>query len=161
MIQVDMDGLILYLKDLLSVRFSKKVSQFYYGDIGVYLPSSFGASRKEQKAIIALQPVYNRLLEGTRTVASEDRLLGVDIISMVNITPFFKANPTEAYGEQMLVQLTTEIYKFLAQEENVNLQGRVSYAEVGDIDWAWVPKDDQAIRGAAIAYECRVRVPRM
>lgn len=130
-------------------------------DIGIYLPSSFGASRKEQKSIVALQPTYDRLLEGSRTVASEDRLLGVDIISMVNITPFFKANPTEAYGEQMNVLLITEIRKFLAQEENVNLQDRVAYAEAGDVDWAWMPKDDQAVRGAALAYECRVRVPRI
>lgn len=159
--QVDMDGLILYLKDLLATRFSRDVSQIYYGDIGVYLPSSFGSSRKEQKCIIALSPSYNRLIEDQRVTAFENRLLGIDIICMINITPFFKVNPTEAFGEQKLVRLATEIATFLAQEENVNLQDRVQMTKVGDIDWAWLPKDNQAIRGAAVAYEARVRIPRI
>lgn len=161
MADVDMDGLILYLKDLLGRRFSAKVSQIYYGDIGVYLPSSFGGSRKDQKAIIALSPVYDREMAEKRTVAADYRLLGVDIICLVNITPFFQANPSEAYGEQMLVKLATEIRNFLNLEENVTLSDRVQYCTVGDIDWNWSPRQDQAIRGAAVAFEARTRVVRI
>jgi hypothetical protein len=161
MADIDMDGLILYLKQLLSRRFSAKVSQIYYGDIGVYLPASFGGSRKDQKAVLALSPVYDREMPDQRVAAHESRLLGVDIIALVNITPFFQANPTEAYGEQMLVKLIGEIRDYLALGENVTLQERVQYCKVGDIDWNWTPRGDQAIRGAALAFEARIRIPRI
>lgn len=156
-----MEKVIDVLADKLSRRFSGKVSNVYFGDIGVYLPASFGGSRNQQKAVIALSPVYNYLQEGSRVAVQETRLLGVDIITLVNITPFFEAAPKEAYGERMLVSLTTEIAEFLTQEENYNLDGLASSTEVGDIDWAWVARKDQALRGAAIHYEARVRVRRM
>ena len=73
----------------------------------------------------------------------------------------FEAAPKEAYGERMLVSLTTEIAQFLTQEENFTLGGLVTSTEVGDIDWAWVARKDQALRGAAIHYEARVRISRM
>lgn len=159
--QVDMEGLVEHLSTLLQNRFSNKVSNIYFGDIGVYLPSAFGSSRRDQKAIVALSPAYNHPIEGERVAAFEQRLLGLDIIVMVNITPFFEAAPREAYGERMLVALTTEIADFLIQGDNENLGGRVQYSTVGDIDWAWVARGDQAIRAAGIGYECRVRIPRM
>jgi len=158
---VSMERVIDVLSDVLSRRFSGRVSNIYFGDIGVYLPASFGGSRSTQKAVIALSPVYNYLQEGSRVAAQESRLLGVDIITLVNITPFFEAAPKEAYGERMLVALTTEIAQFLTQEENFTLGGLVTSTEVGDIDWAWVARKDQSLRGAAIHYEARVRVSRM
>lgn len=130
-------------------------------DIGIYLPSSFGSSRRDQKAVIALSPAYNRLLDDQRVASFENRILGVDIITMVNITPFFSANPQEAYGERMLVNLTTAIATYLTQTENEDLGGRVQYAKVGDINWAWMARRDQALRGAAVSYEARVRIPRV
>ena len=161
MADVTMEELVDYLADLLGRRFSRDVSNIYFGDIGVYLPSSFGGSRREQKAVIALSPSYNHLMEGERVAAHESRLLGITVIVMVNITPFFEAAPQEAYGERLLVRLTTEVATFLTQEENVNLGGRVRHTEVGDINWTWLAKGDQAIRAAGISYECRVRIPRM
>ena len=158
---VDMTGLIDYLSQLLGSRFSRDVAQIYYGDIMVYLPSSFGGSRKEQKAIIALSPAYDHVIPESRVASQESHLLGLDILVMVNITPFFKANPTEAYGERMLVNLTTAITRFLVQAENENFGGRVQFAQVNGIDWSWLARDDQAIRAAGIQYECRVRLPRM
>lgn len=127
----------------------------------MYLPSSFGGSRQDQKAIIALSPAYNHLAENERVASAEYRLLGIDIIVMVNMTPFFEANPQEAYGERMLVKITTDIATYLTQEENVTLDNNVHFTKVGDIDWAWIAKSDQAIRAAGIAYEARVRIPRM
>lgn len=127
----------------------------------MYLPSSFGSSRRDQKAILAIQPAYNHLVEGERVASLEYRLLGIDIIAMVNITPFFSANPQEAYGERMLVKLTTAIATYLTQTENEDLGGRVQYARVGDINWTWMARKDQAIRGAAVSYEARVRIPRI
>jgi hypothetical protein len=161
MADVGMEQVIDYLADLLGRRFSGRVSNIYFGDIGVYLPSSFGGSRQTQKAVIALSPVYNYLQEGSRVPSEETRLLGIDIITMVNITPFFEAAPKEAYGERMLVALTTEIAEFLTHENNFNLNGLVTSTEVGDIDWAWIARKDQSIRGAGIHYEAKVRVRRM
>ena len=161
MADLNMEQLIDYLIDLLSRRFSNRVSNIYFGDIGVYLPSSFTGPRRDQLAILAIQPAYNHLMEGERVAAHESRLLGVDIIGMVNITPFFEAAPQEAYGERILVRLMAEIAMFLTQEDNVTLGGRVRHTEVGDIDWAWVAKGDQAVRAAGLAYQARVRIPRM
>lgn len=158
---VSMEAVIDVLSDVLARRFGGRVSNIYFGDIGVYLPASFGGSRSTQKAVIALSPVYNYLQEGSRVAVQETRLLGIDIITLVNITPFFEAAPKEAYGERMLVSLTTEIAQFLTQEENFTLGGLVTSTEVGDIDWAWVARKDQALRGAAIHYEARVRISRM
>jgi len=158
---VDMEGLVEHLRTILGQRFSREVSYVYFGDIGVYLPASFGGSRNDQKCIIAIQPAHDHLIEGSRVASEESRSLGVDIISMVNITPFFTASPTEAYGERILVRLTTQIAKFLTQEANVNLGDRVQTSTVNNIDWAWVAKGDQAIRAAAVSYVARVRIPRM
>lgn len=156
-----MEKVVDVLADVLGRRFSNRVSNVYFGDIGVYLPASFGGSRNQQKAVIALSPIYNYLQEGSRVAVQETRLLGIDIITLVNITPFFEAAPKEAYGERLLVSLTTEISQFLTQEDNMTLGGIVASTEVGDIDWAWVARNDQALRGAAIHYEARVRVDRM
>jgi hypothetical protein len=161
MADFDMDELIIYLQSLLEKKFSNEVANFYYGGIGVYLPSSFGGSRRDQKCVIALSPVNSKLIEGERVAISEQRHLAVDIITLVNITPFFEASPREAYGERMLVKLTSRIHEFLTHEDNVNLQGHVQFTKVGDIDWEWTGRGDQALRGAAIAYQARVRVPRL
>ena len=158
---VEMEGLIDYLITLLKNRFSNQVSDFFFGDIGVYLPASFGGSRKDQKAVIAVQPAFNYLIPNERVAAQESRNLGVTVIVMVNITPFFEAKPQEAFGERILVRLTTDIATFLTQEENVTLGGRVQWSQVGDIDWAWVARGDQAIRAAGISFNARVRVPRI
>lgn len=159
--QLDMDGLIEYLKSMLGNRFSKKISRIYYGDVVTYLPSAFLGPNKEQHAILVIQPTYNRLIPDERVVAFENRLLGVDIIGLVNITSEFNADPKAAYGEKQLVQLITEIATFLTQETNVNLQERVQFSRVLNIDWHWLPKGDLAIRGAALEYEVRVRIPRI
>ena len=155
--QVDMEGLIDHLIKLLGPRFSKVVSHIYFGDIGVYLPESFGGSRKTQKAVIAIAPSSNRIVEGTQTVQSVYRELLIDIMVFVNITPFFEASPEEAYGERMLLQIATEIAAFLAQSSNLNLERRVQSSRVGDIDWAWQAREDQAVRGARIEFIARVR----
>ena len=159
--QVNMDGLIAYLIELLGPRFAAEVSQLYYGDIGIYPPSAFLGPRREQKCVIAISPDYNKLMEDQRNAASESRLLGVNIIVMVNLTPFFEAMPKEAIGERKFVQVTTAIADFLAQEENINLKGRVQFTKVGDIDWEWQARGSQAIRAAAISHESRVRIPRI
>lgn len=159
--QVNMDGLISYLIELLGQRFAAEVSQLYYGDIGIYPPSAFLGPRREQKCVVAISPDYNRLVENDRNAAFESRLLGVNVIVMVNLTPYFEAMPKEAIGERKLVQVTTAIAEYLTLEENINLKGRVQFTKVGDIDWEWQARGTQAVRAAAISHESRVRIPRI
>lgn len=156
-----MEEVIDYLMTLLYNRFSDTVSQVYFGDIGIYLPQSFGGSRRDQKAILALSPENDHPIEGSKTELYENRLVRLNIITMVNITPFFKANPEEAYGERMLVRLTTQIKNFLNEADNERLGGRVRATKVREIDWAWTARGDQAIRAARILYEWRIQDRRM
>jgi hypothetical protein len=158
---VTMEGLIDHLSSLLAKRFANDVSRIYFGDIGVYNPIAFGGDRKNPKLVVALSPSYNRLIEDERNAAYELRLLGLDIIVFVNITPYFQADPPEAYGERKLVRITTQIAEYLTLEENINLGGRVQFSKVGSIDFSWVQRSDQSLRAAGVAYECRVRIPRI
>lgn len=156
-----MEEIIDYLSALLANEFSDTVSQIYFGDIGIYLPQTFGSSRRDQKAVIALSPQNDHPIDNGKTELYENRTERLNIIVMVNITPFFRANPEEAYGERMLVRLTTQIKKFLNQAENERLGGRVRSTNVGEIDWAWTARGDQAIRAARILYEWRIQDRRM
>jgi|SRR5690606_21163267 len=156
----DTEELIDHLKFLLEKTFANDVSQIFYGDVGVYLPDQFLGPRKERRAILALSPAYDRLEEGSRTAASEVRLIGIDIIGMVDITPYFKASPKEAYGERQLSALMRKLRVFLTQRENSTLDGRVQYLNVGDVNWAWMRRENLSIRGAALEVSARVRVSR-
>lgn len=158
---VDTEDLIDHLMPMLRNLLANDVTNVYYGDIGVYLPSHFLGPRKENKAVLAVSPSFDRLEEGTRVASQETRLIGVNIIGFVNITPDFKASPTEAYGERRLSQLMKKIRTFLSQQENVTLGGRVQYLSVGDITWRWMQRDNLALRGAALEVTARVKVSRM
>lgn len=130
-------------------------------DIGIYLPQTFGGSRRDQKAIIALSAENDHPKEGDKTELYENRYVRLNIIVMVNITPFFRANPEEAYGERLLVRLTTQIKNFLNEAENQTLNGRVRSTSVKEVDWAWTQRGDQAVRAARILYEWRIQDRRM
>lgn len=163
--QVRYSGLIQYLQEVLSRRFAARVSRIYFGDIGIYPPAAFGASRNEQKAIIAISPVFNRVVEGSQTAASEDREYGLRIIVMMNITPFFEASPSEAYAERQLTELSEEITAFLSQQDQLQLGGRVRWTSVGATEFGWVQRDYEQnrlyIRAAAIDYTARVKLSRV
>lgn len=157
----DTEDLIDHLKPLLQNHLANDVSNIYYGDIGVYLPSHFIGPRKEHQAVLALAPAYDRIIEGSRVAHQESRLIGVDIIALVNITPFFQASPREAYGERQLSDLMRKIRTFLTQQQHVNLGGRVQMFSVGDINWSWLQRDNLSLRGAALEVTARVKVDRM
>src|SRR5690606_22380604 len=103
----DTEALIDHLMPMLSHQLSNDVSNIYFGDVGVYLPSHFLGPRKEQRAVLALSPAYDRLEQ--RVASQETRLIGVDIIGLVNITPYCDASPKEAYGERQLASLMRKI----------------------------------------------------
>jgi hypothetical protein len=157
----DTEDLIDHLKPLLQKEFSRYVNEFYFGDIGIYLPSSFSGSRREPKAVLALSPAFDRLVPNSRTSLSEYREIGIDIIALVNITPYFSAKPEEAYGERALAALMRRVRKFLTQQELTTLDGRAVFFSVGDINWAWTGRDNDAIRAASLEVVAQVRVQRM
>ena len=149
-----MEALIDYLGKLLGKQFGSDVSQIYFGDVGIYPPKAFQNARGEPRAVIALVPAYDKLNPKSLTAHSEERLLGVDIAVLVNMTPYFKAMPEEAFGERMLVRLVERTRAFLAQTDNQDLQRKVTMTRVGDIDWRWVQRGkDNSIRAAAIEFE--------
>lgn len=156
----DAVDLIDHLIPLLKKQFGNEVSNVYFGDIGVYLPSHFLGPRKDQRAILALSPGLDAPLEDGRTAAATYRLITVDIIGLVNITAEFEASPEEAFGERRLALLMRKVRTFLEQQKNINLDGRVQYLDVGAIRWNWMQRDKLAIRGAALEVTARVRVSR-
>lgn len=157
---LDTADLIDHLKPLLEKTFSNDVSNIYFGDIGIYLPNHFVDGRRKQKAVIALAPDHDRLVQGSRTAAQESRYIGIEIIGIVNITPYFQASPSEAYGERILSDLMGKVRDFLTQQANVNLDGRVRYLDVGDITWNWMQRKDLSLRAASIAIEATVNIRR-
>jgi hypothetical protein len=88
-------------------------------------------------------------------------LIGVDIIGLVNITPYFEASPEEAYGERQLAVLMRRIRDFLTHQNNATLDGRVKTFEVGDISWNWMQRKDLSLRGAALEVRARTKLNRM
>lgn len=156
----DTEDLIDHLLPMLQTHLANDVSRVYYGDIGVYLPSHFLGPRKEQRVVLALSPAYDRLMEGSRVAHQETRLIGVEIIALVNITPYFEAQPTEAYGERQLSDAMRKIRTYLTQQANSQLDGRVQYFSVGEITWSWVQRNNLSLRGAVCLVEARVKVDR-
>ena len=156
----DTEALIDHLMPMLKNYLGNEVSQVYFGDVGVYLPSHFLGPRKEPRAVLAITPAYDRVLQ--QTVASQEtRLIGVDIIGLVNITPYFEASPKEAYGERQLASLMRKIRSFLSQQEHVKLDGRVHFFEPGDITWNWMQRKNLSLRGASLEVRATVKVSRM
>lgn len=157
----DTEAFIDHLQPMLANYLGNEVSNIYFGDVGVYLPSHFLGPRKEPRAVLALAPGYDRVVPGTKVASQETRIIGVDIIGLVNITPYFEASPKEAYGERQLAALMRRIRVFLAQQENVDLDGRVQYFDVGDVSWNWLQRKNLSLRGAALEVRATVKVSRM
>lgn len=156
----DTEDLIDHLKPMLEKQFSEDITNIYFGDIGVYLPIHFIGPRKENRAVLVLAPAYDRLVEGTRVASQETREIGIDVIGLVNITPYFKASPKEAYGERQLAELMRKLRIFLTQQANVQLGGRVQYLSVNNITWSWLQRDNLSLRGASLEISAFIKVDR-
>lgn len=157
----DVDDLIDHLKPLLERHLAGQVSRIYFGDVGIYLPTDFQGPRKQNLPILVLQPAFDRLIEGTRVASQESRLIGVDVVGLINITPYFTARPEEALGERQLSELMKKIRVFLTQQSNSNLDGRVQFFSVGDVNWNWLQRKNLSLRGASLEVSARVKVNRM
>lgn len=126
-------------------------------DIGIYLPQQFRGPRGDLP-VLAFSPAFDNLV--SRVANQETRLIGVDIIALVNITPYFTASPTEAYGERQLSQIIRGLRNYLTQQKHVNLDGRVRYFSVNDVKWAWLQRKDMSLRAAALEVSVEVTVQR-
>lgn len=156
----DAVDLIDHLIPMLKNHLISDVSNIYMGDIGIYLPSQFLGPRKERRAILALVPGREAPDKESRTAASTPRVISIDIVGMVNITEDFRAAPEEAFGERRLALLMRKVRTFMEQQQNIQLDGRVQYLDIGSITWDWSRREDLAVRQAALEVSARVRVNR-
>ena len=141
-------------------EFSNEIASLYFGDIVIYPPNAFRDRRNQWAPVIAVYPRYNRKVEGQETMNSALRIYGIQILVMVNYTPYISVPPEEAMGERMLSEMAERIMEYFAKPENLHFDHRVQLASITDVDWAWNPRLDQPIRGAEITYEVSLRVPR-
>lgn len=155
-----MDNLIDALKRALEQQFPDDISQVYYGDVGLYPPKAFQDNRGQQRRVVAIVPSSDTL-DDNRNPMAEIRTLTVNVIVMVNMTPYFEAMPPEAIGERSLVQLVEKVRTFLAQADAMTLGGRVLTSKVPSVEWDWVQRGTNAIRAAAIEFAVKVQVMRM
>lgn len=141
-------------------QFSNQIASLYYGDIIIYPPNAFRDRRNQWAPVIAVYPSYNRRVEGQETMASQLRQYGVDILCMVNYTPYIQVPPEEAMGERMLNDITEAVMKYFTSSQTLDFDHRVQTATITDVNWAWSPRLDQPIRGAVLTYEVQLHVPR-
>lgn len=160
---LDMVGVIDYLRQLLQQQFSGEISYAYFGDIGSYPPQAFNNDRNQPvRAVLAISPRYDRLVPEQSNAAYEVRRYGFNITLIVNILPYFEAMPDEAFGERALAMLVGKVRMFLAQNEMLTLYGRVSSSRVLEVDWEWADRStrsrDQMTREATILLETLVHI---
>lgn len=155
---LNLEGVIDLLIKLLSRQFANDVSSIYFGDIGMYPPNAFRDERGNWMPILAVEAVSNRKMEGGEVAAFEYRVLEVDVIVYVNMTPYFEAAPKAAFGERMLVRTSEKIRAYLAQLSNITFGRRVSRVLVRDVDYAPVyqPKNTY-LRAAGIRLEVTIK----
>ena len=158
--QTQIERIVDTLRHAIQNKFPQQISNTYFGDIINYLPSAFIGENRRQSAVVAVAPDFSHPMEGERVSAHELRTVNINIMVLVNITGDFEATPQEAFGERRLVRLTEQIADYLSQQANEDLEGLVLYTHVGDIDWTWAIKPDQAIRIAIISFLVRIRVRR-
>lgn len=158
--ETQIEQIVDRLRFALLNKFPQQISQAYFGDIINYLPSAFVGDNKRLSAVVAIAPDFDHRIEGERVAAHESRLVNINIHVLVNITQDFEATPQEAFGERRLTRLVDQIRRYLTLQANEDLEGLVAYTEVGDIDWTWAIKPDQALRIAIISYLVRIRVRR-
>lgn len=161
-----MTDVIDFMTLLVSNKFSDQIGMIYYGDIGQYPLRAFQDTLGNPRAVIAFSPAKNTLVSKSRTTLSEIRDMSLDILVMVNISPYFGKTPDQAPGERRLNALTDAISVHLTKSENYRLgepgYERVMHSEVGDVEYQWVQRGkDAAIRQARIEYNFRVSVKRI
>jgi hypothetical protein len=160
-IEVIVEEVIDTLLFALINMFPNDIANAYFGDIVDYLPSAFIGPNQQQIAVVAIAPDFDHEIEGSQTAASEYRWVNLQVMCIVNITPEFRAMPNEAFGERRLLRLTEKVRSYLSKTINETIDERVSHVRVGDIDWTWAVRNEQALRISMINYRFRIRLNRM
>lgn len=158
------EAMIDYVRSIVHNQFSDEISQTYFGDVGVYPPKAFQDQLGQQRAVLSVIPAYDEPHEGGSTAAGEFREVGIELVCLINMVPYFTAMPEEAPAERLLLRLVTRIRQFLQQQSNITLGGNVSAMKVGGIRWDWVARGNNpeasALRAAGISVEAIIYVPK-
>jgi len=162
---LNLEGLIDLLIQIIQRQFANDVSSIYVGDVGIITPRAFMDANGNQKAAVMIVPVADTKLEGTETTASVDRVFAIDLVTLVNMVPFFQAMPQEAFGVRTLIRLTQKMRTFFSQSENFSLAGNVSRVVVDDVNYSNLARkykdDDYFYTAAAIRMEVTSNVPKL
>jgi hypothetical protein len=150
------DYIILKIK----AKYPREFSDVTFGELPNYTPEMFQGPRGTTLPLVAVSPVYDRLVENTRTPASEVRARGVDIVTIVNILPEMQAKPPEKLGERILTRHTQYLINFLGSSEMVTLDGHAEYAAIGDINNEWLVGDKLVHRASRIQFIVFARLNR-
>lgn len=148
-----MEGLIDLLAKYVQRQFSNEISTVIFGELPGLQPRYFQNAKGEWRCLLCIVPISDRLIPNSSTHATEDRLLSVDLVLMVNLTPYVEALPPEGLGERMLVRTTQKLRAYFAQSANFTLGRRVSRVKVDDVEYATITKKDSFICAAGIRLE--------
>ena len=155
---LNFEGLIDLLIQILQHNFSNDISAIFVGDVGIITPRAFQDSYGNQKAAVMIVPVSDVEIEETATNASVDRLFSLDIVVLVNMIPFFQAMPSEAFGERMLLRLAHKIRTFFSQSSNFSLGGNVSRVKVKDVNFTTLNRSSKKVEAFYTAAGIRMEV---
>ena len=133
-------------------RYPNQFADVTFGEFSIYTPDMFQGPRGTVLPIVAVSPVYDRLLPDTRTNISEVRARGIDIVTIVNMLQEVQAKPPEQTGERNLVRNTQYLIDYLGAEAMEDLDGQVEFTQLGDISWEWLVGDQQIYRSSRIHF---------
>ena len=97
-----------YIKEKIRAKFPRQFADVTFGEFATYTPDMFQGERGQNLPIVAVSPIYDRLVPESRTTASEVRTRGIDIVTIVNMLPEIQAKPPEQIGERALVRNTLD-----------------------------------------------------
>lgn len=147
---LDTEQTIDFIRGKIRLQYPNQFADVTFGEFANYTPDMFQGSRGETLPIVAVTPVYDRLMPETRTKISEVRARGVDIVTIVNMLEEIQAKPPEKTGERVLIRNTQYLIDFLASQDMEDLEGQSEFTQLGDITWEWLVGDKQIYRSSRI-----------
>lgn len=157
---LETEEMIDYIIRKIRAKYPNQFANITFGELANYTPDMFQGPRGSNLPIVAVSPVYDRLVAESRTTASEVRARGVDIVTIVNMLPEMQARPPEQMGERSLVRHTQYLINFLGSAEMETLDGQIDYAALGDITYEWLVGEKQLNRSSRIQYIAFARLNR-
>lgn len=128
-------------------------------DTGLYPPKAFQSDKGEQRIVLAFVP-KDEIPKDNGTAYSQEWTIRLEILVMINLIPFYEAMPVEAYGEEKLNTITTNITQFLTQLQNLTLNTNVNATRVASVKYDNMQRGKLSLRAACIKFEADVEVLR-